>query len=203
MSNTTTDNMHALPRLIAITGQEASGKDSYGNYLYSRGYMHVPAGDVLRNRARSLGYSDPIPRSVLSQVGDEMKKELGLSPITEITLKAYAQEQNKFPAGLVISGLRRAPEIVAFKKRGAVVLWIDADDEHRITYQFMRSRDDRQNKDEFLARSKIEYFGKTQGGKDGVNLKAIKELADCKVRNEGSLEELFNNADQALEKFAK
>lgn len=187
-----------LPRLIAITGQEGSGKDSYGDYLAERGYMHVSAGDVIRAHARTQGYADPIPRDVLSLVGDALKKEFGPSPITESTLTNYTQRQAEFPAGLVISGLRRMGELLAFKDRGARALWIAAEADRRFAYQGKRSRSDRQDFEDFVARSEKEYLGTTEGGPSGVNLRAIEALADCRVTNDASLKSLFQNADSAL-----
>jgi dephospho-CoA kinase len=193
----------SLPRLIAITGQEGSGKDSLGDFFANAGYMHVSAGDVLRERARGLGHADPIPRTILSQVGDELKKEFGPSPITESTLAKYEQSREEFPAGLVISGLRRVGELKAFKAHGAVSIWIDADEEQRFGHINNRSRGDEQAREDFAAKSKEEYYGATQGGEDGVNLQAIELLADCQVANKGKLSELYQNAANALTQLAK
>lgn len=52
--------------------------------------------------------------------------------------------------------------------------------------------------DAFIERSKKEYFGSTDGGADGVNLQANEALADCRVSNDGTLEELFTNASSVL-----
>jgi hypothetical protein len=192
-----------LPRFIAITGQEGSGKDSYGDYLAEQGYLHVSAGDVIRARARTLGHTDPIPRDMLSKVGDDMKQEFGPSPIVQSSLVEYAQRQADFRNGLVISGLRRIGELRAFKDRGAVVLWIDAEDTRRYANQAQRARGDQQDFDDFLQRSRKEYFGSTEGGEDGVNLQAIEALADYRVCNDGSLEDLFRSADATLRQTAQ
>ncbi len=192
----------SLPQFIAVTGQEGSGKDSLGAYLAKLGYMHVSAGDVLRSRAREQGYEDPIPRSVLSEIGDEMKKEFGPSPITESTLAKYNQSPEEFPAGLVISGLRRAGELTAFKSHGATTIWIEADVDRRFVNQTQRARGDEQSLEAFMNKGKEEYYGNTQGGEEGVNLQAIEALADCRVVNSGSLDDLYNNAIEALIKSA-
>ena len=194
--------MSELPHFIAIIGREGSGKDSYGNYLAQRGYMHVSAGDVMRSRARELGYTDPIPRSVLSKVGDEMKREFGSSPITEMTIAAYGLQKAKYPEGLVISGLRRVGELKSYKNHGAVLLWINADDERRFANQNHRSRTDQQDLKSFLERSNLEYYGSTDGGEDGVNLQAVEAMADCRVENNSTLEDLFSRATQALNNIA-
>jgi len=188
----------SLPKFIAIVGREGSGKDSYGDYLATKGYMHVSAGDVLRERARESGFTDPIPRTVLSQIGDEMKKEFGPSPITESTIFRYEELKDKYPGGLVISGLRRTGEIEAFKTHDAVVLWIDADDERRYANENLRARGDEQSIEDFIERGKEEYFGSTDGGKDGVNLRQVELLSDYKICNDGSLEDLFEKADKAI-----
>jgi dephospho-CoA kinase len=186
-----------LPKFIAVTGLEASGKDSYANHLADLGYMHVAAGDVLRARARFQGYSNPIPRSVLSVIGDELKREFGDHPITKSTLARYEEKSTDFPRGLVISGLRRVGELQAYKKAGAVSIWIEASDEVRVENHFRRNRSS-ESRALFLARSLKEYQGQTSGGLDGVNVQAIEKLADCRVNNDGTLENLFDNADRAL-----
>lgn len=186
------------PRFIAITGQEASGKDSIAEHLAKLGYLHIAAGDVLRKRARAAGHKDPIPRSVLSQIGDAMKQEFGPSFITQSSIKRYEEQKAQFTAGLVISGLRRAGELSAFKAQGAVALWVEADDDKRFSNQLRRARGDQQDRATFLERSKLEYFGATDGGADGVNLQAIEAMADFKVRNDGTLEDLLAKADDAL-----
>lgn len=186
-----------LPAFIAITGQEGSGKDSYGKYLAARGYWHVSAGDVLRERARSKGYTDPIPRTILSKMGDELKQEFGSGPIVNSVITDYKNREQEFPVGLVISGLRRAGELQAFKESGAVALWIEADVRARFNNQLGRERG-HQSLEAFKLESDREYFGATEGGRSGVNLSAIKELADCTVKNDSTLNELFTRADTAL-----
>lgn len=186
-----------LPKFIAVTGQEASGKDSYANHLSELGYMHVAAGDVLRERARAKGYSDPIPRSILSLMGDELKEEFGDCPIVKSVLERYKVQSSDFPSGLVISGIRRIGELRAFKDAGAVSLWIEVEEEVRVENHFRRGRSS-ESKEEFLERSQMEYLGQTSGGIDGVNVQAIEQLADCVVVNNGSLEDLFTNGDQVL-----
>jgi dephospho-CoA kinase len=194
----TNQNSVELPRLIAIVGREGSGKDSYGEYLAERGYMHVSAGDVLRERAREQGYSDPIPRAVLSHIGDRLKQELGPGPIALSTLIRYEGNTEQHPAGLAISGFRRAEEVEVFKSHGAIALWITASLARRFENQRKRGRDDHQTLAEFAERSNLEYFGTTDGGSEGVNLRAVEALADCEVANDSTLQELFVNADQAL-----
>jgi hypothetical protein len=197
----TSHNQIQLPRLIAVTGQEGSGKDSYGEHVAGLGYLHVSAGDVLREKARAEGYTDPIPRAALSQVGDRLKQEFGAGPIALSSLRRYEASTDQYPSGLVISGLRRVEEVSAFKEHGAVALWIGATILRRFVNQGARARDDRQTLEEFTERSGIEYSGTTDGGSGGVNLQAVEALADCQVTNSGTLQELFTSADQALAGF--
>jgi hypothetical protein len=187
-----------LPKLVAVTGQEASGKDSYAAHLAAMGYMHVSAGDVLRERARAQGYQDPIERTVLSKIGDELKQEFGPSPIVESTLAKYHAQEADFPGGLIISGLRRTSELKAFQAHGAALLWIAASDESRLANQHARGRGDDQSDAAFLEKSQQEYTGTTAGGAEGVNLQAVEALADCRVENDGNLEDLYQRADDSL-----
>jgi len=198
----TNSGLPSLPRLIAVTGQEGSGKDTYSEHLAEKGYMHISAGDVIRERARAEGHTDPISRDILSHVGDKLKQEFGPSPITESSLVKYYNNVDIYPAGLVISGLRRVGELEAFKKHGAVVLWIDADIEKRYEHQINRARGDQQNLESFSEQSNKEYLGATDGGSVGVNLQAVEALADCRVTNNSTVEELLVNADDVLAKYS-
>lgn len=187
-----------FPTLIAVTGQEGSGKDSYAEHLAAQGYMHISAGDVIRQAAVAHGYAPPFDRDTLSKVGDELKRKFGSSPIVANSMQSYEQAAPK-PKGLVISGIRRVGEIEAFKSHGAVIVWINADEKQRFNNQKSRARiGDELDLDAFVLRGKKEYFGDTQGGHHGVNLRAIEALADCKVSNDGTLEDLFHKADTAL-----
>lgn len=188
-----------MPKFLAVTGREASGKDSYVAHLVERGYLHIAAGDVMRERARQAGYEGELTRDILSKVGDEFKAEFGSSPITTSSVEAYEQQVEMYPAGLVISGLRRVGEIKAFKERGAVVLWVDANPERRFARQQERARgDSNMTIEEFERMSNKEYYGAGDGNAEGVNLQAVEALADIRVGNNGSLEEFLAAADDAL-----
>ena len=189
-----------LPRFIAVTGQEGSGKDTYAKHLEEMGYLHISAGDFIRGAARSKGHRDPLSREVLSQVGDELKAEFGLSPITEASIKQF-ERQEPAPVGLVISGFRRLGELKAFRRHGAVALWIAADE--RTRYRNLGYRSDRPDWDAFIKRSRLEYSGGTDGGKDGVNLQAVEAQADCIVTNDADVETLLRRGDETLEKITK
>lgn len=195
-------NHYSMPKLVAVVGEQGSGKDSYGEHLAELGYLHISAGDVLRERARTEGYSDPLSRDILSEVGDRFKQEFGPSPIIESSLANYEKNADTCPAGLVISGLRRAGELEAFKKHGAVVLWINASVAKRFENQRQRNRaGDHEDLKSFIEQSQKESLD-TAAGSLSINLQAVEALADCKVNNDGTLEELFTNADQLLTNFS-
>lgn len=185
-----------LPRFIAVTGQEGSGKDTYARHLAGMGYLHISAGDFIREEARSRGHSDPLSREILSRIGDQLKAEFGPSPITEASIKRFERQESDFPAGLVISGFRRLGELEAFKKHGAIALWIAADEKTR--YRNLGYRQDRPTWEEFIERSDKEYEGGTGGGKDGVNLHSVESQADCMIVNDSDMETLLRRGDEAL-----
>lgn len=175
-----------LPEFVAITGRQGSGKDHLGRHLEEgHGFLHVPASDVLRQIARDQGYKDPIPREVLSKIGDEFKKEFGPSPITESSIAKYKLAPEKY-SGLVISGLRRPPEVDAFKTYGAVALWIHAGEEQRYNNISIRNRGDEGAFEEFQAHDELEYEGPVQADANSIGLRDIEELADHKVSNDNT-----------------
>lgn len=176
------------PRLLAVCGTDACGKDYYAGHLAQNyGYMHVSAGDVIRNEARSQGHTDPIPREVLSKVGDDMKRRYGAAPIAQSALEKWQHQQKTYPAGLVISGLRRVPEIRELKDRGGLVVFIDAPLELRFAWQSRRvCREVAATIEAFAASSDIEYYGRTPAGTAGVYLQGVEELADIQFMNGGT-----------------
>lgn len=187
------------PRYIAITGTDASGKDTYAHHLEELGFMHVSAGDVIRAEARAQGYHDPIPRPILSKVGDDMKARFGSAPIALGAIEQYSKQQGIFPVGLVISGFRRVAEVVAFKQHGATVAFFDADLELRFEWQSHREGRDKANTlEEFIEVGRKEYFGLTEAGKKGVYLQGVEQHADVKILNNGSKEELIQKTDALL-----
>jgi hypothetical protein len=192
-----------LPEFIAVTGLKGSGKDYLARHLESEyGYLHIPSSDVLRQIAREQGYEDPIPREVLSQIGDEFKKKFGPSPITDSSITKYEQNQDKYPGGLVISGLRRPPELKAFKARGAKALWVHADGMQRFKNTQNRGRGDEQSLEDFQAHDKVEYEGAAAGDENTIRLRAIEELADHRVTNDNT-EKFISDAIDTLKQHSK
>jgi len=190
-----------LPEIVAVTGREACGKDLYAEHLVTEyGYLHISAGDVLRAVARNQGFSDPIPREILSKVGDEMKEQYGQFPITASSIDRYnLLKSDGLAEGLVISGLRRVGEINYLKNRDGVVLWIDSDIATRYERQSSRARGGQKDYDDFVKASEKEYDGGTSQGVNTVNLRAIEAEADLRVTNNSDdIEIFFHQADEAL-----
>lgn len=186
-------------KTVAITGTDASGKDLYAQHLEDMGFMHVSAGDVLRNAARAQGHLDPIPRIVLSEVGDQMKAKFGSAPIVLSSIETYSEKKDSYPAGLVISGLRRVAEVKAFKERGAYVLFVDADPQIRFARQLNRKgREKSENIEDFLRSGQIEYLGQTSAELAGVYLQGVERLADVILLNNGEQADFFEQADKLI-----
>lgn len=186
--------------LIAIAGTLGSGKDTAGEYLAAKyGMRHVSAGDVLRTEARLQGYTDPLSREVLGEVGDELEKNYGPGPITRRALAQYEQVVEQFPGGLVLSGIRRMPEVERLKQNGALIIFIDASAELRYQRVIGRSRgDDAPSLESFQQRERAELYGETPEGKNGLYILGVKKEADVIIRNNQGLAKLHQALDRLI-----
>ena len=192
-------NLVRPPKFVVVAGTDGSGKNTYANHLESMGFFHVSAGNVIRNEAYKRGMREPLSRSVLSSIGDELKRQFGATVITNHSLIEYQKHTAQYAAGLVIGGLRRVAEAHEAIKYGADIIFIDASPITRYKRQFDRtSRENEADYGAFLQRGSVEFNGQTPEGQDGVYLKGVKDIAYFTVMNDGTQEQFFKIADQLV-----
>ncbi len=177
------------PPLIGLTGTNGAGKGEAAKHLMSLGYAYLSLSDILREELAARG--EPATRDNLIRVGNELRARFGPDILALRTLKKLR------PGGrAVIDSIRNAREVDALRRQpGFVLVAIDAPAEVRFARVKARGRDESAaTLEEFLAKEDEER----RGGEAAQQLEACLALADIRVENAGSLEDLHRRLEEAL-----
>ena len=169
-----------LPEFIAITGFDGTGKGHLTQHLRDNyGFLTLGASDVIRSIKAERPHLQDLH---LDEATRLLKEELGPTFITDTAMAKFKAERESY-SGLVLDGVRRLPEIVRVKELGGKVLHVNADSQERFKRLASRARDDApQTVEGMLARDAVQLQS-NPNDKNGLNMKAIEELADGTVLN--------------------
>lgn len=177
------------PPLIGLTGTNGAGKGEAAKYLASLGYASYSLSDILREELAARG--EAATRDNLIRVGNELRARFGPDILALRTLK-------KLPPGgrAVIDSIRNAREVAAFRRQpGFVLVAIDAPAEVRFARVRARGRNESAaTLEEFLAKEDEER----RGGEADQQLDACLALADIRIENTGTIQDLHRRLEEAL-----
>jgi dephospho-CoA kinase len=177
--------------ILGIAGTLGAGKGTVVEYLKQKGFAHYSSSDVLRKILDERGVS--AERKNLSSLADELMNNYdgGVLHFSNQYAAAAGHEQ------YILEALHRVSEGEYIKKVGGIILGIDAD--IKVRYERISGRQegakDQVTFAEFQADSEREDEGKTGSG---PNIRAVMEMADYTITNNGSIEELRNQIDAFL-----
>jgi len=178
--------------IIGITGTLAAGKGTIVEYLESKGFKHFSVRSYLMKQVEERGL--PANRDSLVAVANDLREKNSPSFIAE---ELY-REAKEVGGNVIIESIRTEGEVKALKSKGNFHLFaIDADPKIRYPRAVDRaSVTDSISFETFVANEEREWANTdpTKG-----NLKRCIELSDYKFSNDGSLSELFEQIDVALE----
>lgn len=182
-------------KIVGIAGPHASGKDAFADYLDDNyGFYHVSLGDISREEAMKKYGS--IERPVLYKTANEIREKYGAGALGDMAINKYRKVQDKYPAGLVVSGFRTTAEAEAVRKEGGIILYVDAPEDLRFARLVARARAEEGSLsyEEFKKREDAE-----NGGVDpAFSIVAIKSIADSTIINDGSMDEFITLSKQAI-----
>jgi len=177
--------------IIGILGEKLAGKDSVAEYLIkTRGADHIKASHILDELLQVLGL--PVTRRNEIDAGRGMETVFGPHIIGE-AIKRRVQESKGDK--IVINGLRLKDQFEDARKLGAKIIYITAPVElryERFKQRRQKKEDGQQTIEEFIAQDK-EWTE--------VGIPVLGTLADYKIENTGSLEELYKKVDDILASF--
>lgn len=181
----TTSSRH----IIGLAGTLASGKDTVSHILAEKyGFLHISTSDMLR-AAKRKEYGDT-PAALLLRndpFANNLRATRGPGILIELALEAYALQQDKYPGGVVISGIRSIGEIESLHAAGGVLLFVDADPNVRYNRTIKRVRDANEQGTTFEEFMTMEASERPADNSDKTiqNLNAAKEMADMHLENNG------------------
>lgn len=176
--------------IIGITGANGSGKDFVGQYLAEKlGWQHFSLSDELRDIARERGLG--LDRTTLQKLGNEMREKHGPDYLSQRILA-------RAPKNFVVTSIRNMSEIMPLKKQGGFTL-VFVDALLNIRYQRTcgsrdRASESRLSLDEFITEEQREMAG----GATGQQLQRVFAMADIKIDNDGTIEELEEKLDRLM-----
>lgn len=181
-------------KIIGLAGSLASGKDTVAELLAQKhGFLHMSTSDMLRaEKKRVFGDS---PEALLMRndpFANKLREERGPRVLVELAYEEYQRNADKYPGGLVASGIRSIGEAEKIKELGGDLIFVDAPIEKRYERATSRKRDVNDHSvtfKDFVAMEQSE--APNSDDKTVQNLPALKSRADLVLINDGDDIEAF------------
>src|SRR3989338_3983822 len=170
--------------IIGVVGPIASGKRVMIELLIENGFENLRVSNELKEEAKRLGVA--LDRKPLQDLGNELRKKYGVGYLAEKL--AMKLDENK---NYVIDSIRNPGEIEVFRRiPGFILVGFDAPLEKRLQWILLRNKfGDPKTEDEI---KKMEARDRGEGeDSSGQQVGKCYDLADLKVYNDGSLDDLF------------
>jgi len=181
--------------IIGLTGTLASGKDTAADYLKKKSFSHVSLSDLVRDECDLKGL--PKDRDTLQMVANDLRKKFGSNILAKKALeKIIKTKSNK----ILITSIRNPAEIEELKKNDKFFLiLIDAPIELRYKRLKIRKRaEDFVSFKKFKIQEKVEMSSKDESNQQ---LNKVFALADFKIINDGTIEELYQKIEEIFKKI--
>ncbi len=179
--------MKKSPRLIGLTGTNGAGKGEVALYLKRKGYEIFSLSDLIREELRKRRMT--MTRDDLIKMGNQLREKFGADILARRIMK-------KIKGKAVIDSIRNPEEVKYLKKKkGFILLAIDAPP--RIRYERVKKRGREESVKSFKEFLKKEAE-EMKDFKNGQQLHSCIKLADIKIINDGSLENLYQKLEELL-----
>lgn len=180
-------------KVLVLTGMPGSGKSTAVEHAKAKGIPIYRMGDAVWAEVKARGLE--LENEIVGKVANDMRESHGPGIWAERTVD-MVRKGKKAPL-IIIDGCRSQAELEVFRKafgKDLFVVAIDADQGSRFKRLKARARkDDIRSIDDLKARDKREV----RWGLDKVIA-----VADARIDNCGSVEELRTAMDDLLKRFA-
>ena len=176
--------------IIGLTGSFCGGKDTVGDYLKEKGFMHISLSDILREDLKAK--KKKVTRENLQKIGNELREKHGNSVLAERVLKKLIVGKD-----YVITSIRHPDEVNALKKKYDFhLVKVDAPLEVRFLRMKKREREeDPQTIEEFKAMEELEMTGQTGSGQ---RIGECMSMASIVLMNDSDVYTLMKKVDKMV-----
>ncbi len=164
---------------VGVAGGNAAGKSEVVRLLEQRSFYPVSLSDVIREDLAQSGLEPT--REIMIERGRSLRERFGDGILAERVLARLPADRNH-----VIDSIRHPGEVEVLRQAGDfLLLWIEATTELRFQRSARRGRaGDAQSREDFETLEARELEGPHRAGQQ---LRAVRELADEEVENDGDL----------------
>jgi dephospho-CoA kinase len=182
--------------VVGLIGEKGAGKGTVSDYLIEKyGAIHYGTSKILRRTLEDLHV--PITRDNLVKLALVLKEGYGPS----IIIDSLIQDMEKNGSDVIIAdGIRMHGDVDPFRKKfgeNFFLVYVTAD----LKLRFERTKARKQNDGE--GEASLEQFLEEEGKLTEVSIHEIGRLADFKMNNNGTAEELKAQTDEMMRKVLK
>ncbi len=182
--------------IIGITGTDGAGKGAVVEYLIKeKNFAHYAARQLFLEEITRRDVETT--RANMRLVANDLRREHGNDFLIATYLPRIIADGVRHA---VIESIRALAEVETLKKKGGILLAVDADQHTR--YERIQSRaseSDAVSFEEFVAHEALEM---NDPNPHGMQKAAVMAAADYTVTNDGTLEELHAKMEEVLTRIA-
>ncbi len=180
--------------IIGVTGTIGAGKGTVVDYLVQeKGFIHLSVRDYLLGEIRHRGM-EVEDRSAMRDVANELRATFGPAHIIQALYERAVERGG--PA--LIESIRAIGEADFLKRSGALILAVDAD--RKLRYERITARGattDHVDFDTWVLQEERELASTEPWD---MNVIGVMGMADYRIENDGTLEELYQKVDAVFSK---
>lgn len=182
--------------VIGLTGTMGAGKGTVSEILVNKGFAHYSVREFLLEKIRESGL--PENRDSLVKVANELRKKNGPAYITEQLYERATQHGQD----AIIESIRTEGEVNLLREKDAFYLFA-VDASAKIRYERIMARKSSTDSISFEEFKRQEEWEMTSTDTTKQNLKRCIDLADKRIVNDGSVEELKEQVEECLHDISR
>ncbi len=177
--------------ILGVAGLNASGKGEAVQFLTERSFYALSLSQVVRDHLRSEGLEETRERMI--EAGIQLRVEGGPAVLADRLLAGMESDRN-----YAIDSIRHPAEVAAFRASGQPfhLIWVEA--EASLRFDRLRARARPGDPETFDRFQELEARELESDDPARQQLLAVRELADYRVANDGTLEQLYQQLLEAL-----